>query len=118
MQANTIVLRIRAEQAAEFEQLFADEEMPIWKDMADQGSLVQASLTRVAFGSEEEDGIQLYVIYAAFTSMAGHTAHDEDPRFKAMLTKARAFQPKSPLVFGGRTLFDAGAEPSRDAARG
>jgi hypothetical protein len=40
--------------------------------------------------------------------MAGHTAHDDHPRFNAMLKTARTFQPKGPLVFGGQTIFEEG----------
>jgi hypothetical protein len=107
MQANTIVLSIRAEQADEFEAMFEAEELPVWRDLKQRGLLLKASLARVEFGSEEEEGVRHYAIYAAFESMAGHTAHDDDQRFNAFLPKARNFQPKSPLVFGGTTLFDA-----------
>lgn len=104
-QTNAIVIRIRKEQAAEFERLFEAEEIPIWDDFASRGVLLQASLTRVAFGSEESEDYQCYVIIAEFPSMAGHSAHDDDPRFNAFLKKARAFQPRGSSVWGGRTLF-------------
>ena len=107
MQANTIVLSIRAEQADEFESMFEAEELPVWRDLKERGLLLKASLARVEFGSEEQEGIRQYAIYAAFESMAGHTTHDDDQRFNKFLPKARKFQPKPPLVFGGTTLFDA-----------
>ena len=103
-QTNAIVIRIRNEQAEEFERLFEAEEIPIWDDFAARGILLHASLTRVAFGSEESDDYRCYVIIAEFPSMAGHTAHDNDPRFNAFLAKARAFQPVGPSVWGGKTL--------------
>jgi hypothetical protein len=106
MQANHIVLSIREAEAEAFEALFEAEELPIWKEMAAQGSLVAANLTRIGFGGEEEDGVRHYGLFAAFTSMAGHSAHDDDPRFKRMLVKARKMQPKPPLVFGGETIFE------------
>lgn len=106
MQANHIMLSIRESEAEEFERLFEAEELPIWKEMAAEGGLVAANLTRIEFGSEEEDGIRHYGLFVAFTSMAGHSAHDDDARFKRMLAKARKMQPKSPLVFGGETLFE------------
>jgi hypothetical protein len=109
VQANLIVLRIREDQADEFERLFGEEEMPVWQELAEQGDLVEARLVRVRFGSEEEPGIRHYGIWASFTSMAGHTAHDDHPRLQAMLRKARTFQPKSPLVFGGETIFEQAA---------
>jgi hypothetical protein len=104
-QTNAIVIRIRNEQADEFERLFEAEELRVWDDFAERGILLRASLTRVAFGSEESDEYRCYVIVAEFPSMAGHTAHDNDARFNAFLAKARAFQPKGPSVWGGRTLW-------------
>ena len=109
MQANLIVLRIREEQAEEFERLFEAEETLVWRELAERGDLVEARLVRVRFGSEEEPGIRNYGIWASFTSMAGHTAHDDHPRFKDMLAKARTFQPKPPLVWGGETIFEDGS---------
>ncbi|HET7676590.1 MAG TPA: hypothetical protein VFK38_01945 [Candidatus Limnocylindrales bacterium] len=113
MQANHIILRISADRADEFERLFEKGELPIWRDLAARGLLVHASMTRVAFGTEEREGVRHYAIYAAFTSMAGHTAHDSDPRFKAYDAEADAFQPQQPLVFGGRTLFEASGGDAR-----
>ena len=114
LQTNTIVVSIRAEQAEEFEQLFAAEELPIWDEFHADGTLVSASLTRVAYGSETKHGVQDYVIIAVFRGMSGHTRHDQDERFNAFLPKARAMQPSSPLVIGGRTLH---ARPERVESR-
>jgi hypothetical protein len=104
-QTNAIVIRIRKEQAAEFERLFEAEEIPIWDDFASRGVLLRASLTRVAFGSEESEDYRCYVIVAEFPGMDGHSAHDDDPRFNAFLKKARKLQPEGPSVWGGQTLW-------------
>lgn len=108
-QTNAIILRIRAEQAEEFERLFRAEEVPIWEDYARQGKFLQASLTRVAYGSEQERqakrGIVEYILYALVRDMAAHGDHDEDRRFQVFLKKARKFQPEQPLVWGGDTLI-------------
>jgi hypothetical protein len=109
-QTNAIVIRIRTEQAAEFERLFEAEELPIWDDFAARGVLLRGSLTRVAFGSEESEDYRCYVIIAEFPSMAGHSAHDDDPRFNAFLKKARKMQPEGPSVWGGETLWSRGAQ--------
>jgi hypothetical protein len=114
-QTNAIVIRIRKEQAAEFERLFEAEELPIWDDFAARGVLLRGSLTRVAFGSEESEDYRCYVILAEFPSMAGHTAHDDDPRFNAFLKKARKLQPEGPSVWGGETLWSRGGE-GRDSS--
>jgi hypothetical protein len=116
-QTNAIVIRIRKEQAAEFERLFEAEELPIWDDFAARGVLLGGSLTRVAFGSEESEDYRCYVIIAEFPSMAGHSAHDDDPRFNAFLKKARKLQPAGPSVWGGETLWSRGAQKPAHAAK-
>lgn len=116
-QTNAIIIRIRKEQTAEFERLFEAEEIPIWDDFAERGVLLHASLTRVGFGSEESEDYRCYVIIAEFPSMAGHSAHDDDPRFKAFLKKARALQPEGPSVWGGRTLWSRPVEAATGGRR-
>ncbi|MDQ3881419.1 MAG: hypothetical protein M3295_10160 [Chloroflexota bacterium] len=110
-QANAIIVRVRSDDAQEFERLFAAEELPIWNDMHAAGRLLSASMTRVGYGSEEEEGVQDYLIVAEFPGMAEHTAHDNDPRFTSFLAKARRFQPRSPWVWGGEILFRPDDEP-------
>lgn len=115
LQTNAIVVSIRGENVEEFETLFAAEELPIWDEFHRDGMLVSASLTRVAYGSQEKEGVQDYVILAVFHGMSGHTAHDKDDRFNAFLSKARAFQPSSPFVWGGTTIH---ARPETVASLG
>jgi hypothetical protein len=113
-QTNAIILRIRREQAKEFEQLFEAEELPIWKEFHAKGKLRAASLTRVEYGVEEDDakkgGYVAYILYAVMSDMRAHTEHDEDERFKAFLEKARRMQPEGPSVWGGRTIYRMNAE--------
>ncbi len=109
-QANAIVLRIRNEQANEFESLFEAEELPIWDEFTAEGKFLKARLARIEFGTEERDDVTLYLIYAEVPSMAEHSAHDSDPRFNAFLAKARQFQPEGPSVFGGTVVFEREAK--------
>jgi len=104
MQTNAIVIHVRSEEADAFEKLFAQEELPIWDEFHANGTLISASLTRVTYGSEKEEGVQDYVILAVFRGMAGHTSHDEDARFNAFLPKAKLMQSSGPYVWGGRTI--------------
>lgn len=104
LQTNAIVVSIRAEQADEFERLFAAEELPIWDEFHADGTLISASLTRVESGSQETEGVQDYVIIAVFHGMSGHRRHDQDARFNAFLPRAKAMQPSSPFVWGGTTI--------------
>jgi hypothetical protein len=110
-QTNVIVLRIREEQAEEFEQLFREEELPIWHEYTEAGKFLHAVLSRVEFGSEQRAGIRHYALVVEVPGMAEHGQHDSDPRFEAFLEKARKFQPEPPLVFGGTTLIKAPETP-------
>jgi len=74
-QANAIIVRIRKEEAAEFERLFEAEELPLWEELSSEGKFLQARLARVEYGSEERDDIALYLIYAEVPSMAEHSQH-------------------------------------------
>jgi hypothetical protein len=105
-QANAIVIRIRKDQAGEFERLFEAEELPIWDEFSGQGKFLKARLARIEYGSEERDDVALYLIYAEVPSMTEHSAHDRDPRFGAFLEKARQLQPEPPSVFGGDIIFE------------
>ena len=106
--ANAIIVRIRASEAQEFEQLFEAEELPIWDKYTADGMFLKARLARMQYGSEERVDVVLSLIYAEVPSMAEHSAHDRDPRFNAFLQKARRFQPEPPSVFGGDITFHRG----------
>jgi hypothetical protein len=107
-QANAIIIRIRSEEAEEFERLFEAEELPIWDEFSAEGKFLKARLARIEYGTEERDDVALYLIYAEVPSMREHSAHDRDPRFNAFLEKARQFQPEPPSVFGGDIIFERG----------
>jgi hypothetical protein len=111
-QINGIVLSIREEQADEFEALFKAEEYPTWLRIADAGELIYASLTRVAFGTHQKEGVRHYLVVAEFRTMKGHTMHDDDPGFNAYNEKADRFQPAEPFVFGG---FSVARYPAEEA---
>jgi hypothetical protein len=109
-QTNVIVLRIARDRAREFEALFEREQYPNWRKHKASGGFLSASLTRIEFGSEQDDAQRgryvNYVVVAVVRDMDAHTAHDDDPAFKAYDEKAEAFQPEGPSVWGGTTLFE------------
>jgi hypothetical protein len=107
-QANAIIVRIRSNEAQEFERLFEAEELPVWDELSAAGKFLSARLARVQYGSEQRDDVVLYLIYAEVPSMAEHSEHDSDPRFEAFLEKARRLQPEPPSVFGGDVIFQRG----------
>jgi hypothetical protein len=102
-----LVIRIRAEQAGEYERLFEQSELPRWRDYHQRGQFKQARIFRSAFGSHQSEGIANYVI-AVEMEGEGHHEHDHDPGFKEFNRQADAFQPEEPFVFGGVPLFEVG----------
>jgi len=102
-----LVIRVRAEQTNDYEQLFAESELPRWRDYHDRGLFTRACIFRSAFGSHESTGIANYVIVVE-TEGEGHHVHDTDPGFKEFNRQADAFQPEEPFVFGGEPLFAVG----------
>ena len=105
MQSIAIILRIAADRVAEFEAMFQAEEIPIWDDFTARGLFTECSLTRVSGGGETPEGIQDYILHIVATE-EGHTAHDDDPRFKSFLQQAQHLQPRQPLVWFGDPIFE------------
>jgi hypothetical protein len=91
-QTNAIILRIKADRAKEFEQLFKKHQYPNWVKHHAKGGMLAASLTRVEYGIEEED------------------AKRGDPDFKEWDEMAEQFQVEGPSVWGGRTILEIGLE--------
>ena len=102
-----LVIKIRTEQAGDYERLFEDEELPRWRDYQQRGLFKSARIFRSAFGTEERDGVANYVIVVE-SEGEGHHEHDNDPGFQAFNERADAFQPEDPFVFGGEPLFSVG----------
>jgi hypothetical protein len=59
---DVIVIHIRAEQAAEYERLFAESELPRWRDFKARGAFLSARISRVAFGTDNRQDVVKYVI--------------------------------------------------------
>ena len=107
-EATAIVLHVDRDRAAEFEALFAREELPIWDDFVSRGRFLQATLVRAAGGNQRQDGIQDYILYVLAAEGSAHGEHDDDRRFNAFLEKARLLQPQPPLVWYGEKVFERG----------
>lgn len=102
-----LVIRIRAQQAKEYERLFEQSELPRWRDYNQRGLFKRARIFRSGFGSHEKKGIANYVIVVE-SEGEGHHEHDNDPGFQEFNRQADAFQPEEPFVFGGEPLFEVG----------
>jgi hypothetical protein len=94
---DVIVIHIRAEQAAEYERLFAEHELPRWREYKARGAFISARISRVAFGTDGRGDIAKYAIVVEVPSHAEHSEHE----FNRL---ADAFQPEHPLVYGGEVL--------------
>ena len=109
MHTASIVLNIAADKAAEFERGFKEYELPTHRDLYERGLLVMSVLARVDdIATQPVEGATQYLVIAVFKDHEGHTAHDNDPRFKAWNTKADAYQIEGPIVFGGNTIVNVG----------
>ena len=76
---DVIVIHIRAEQAAEYERLFAENELPRWRDYKARGAFLSARISRVAFGTDNRQDVIKYVIAVEVPGHAAHSEHDADP---------------------------------------
>ena len=101
---DVIVVRIRAEQAAEYERLFTEHELPRWREYKERGAFLSARMFRAAFGTDRRDDVISYVIAVEVPSHEQHSQHDADPGFQEFDRLADAFQPENPLVYGGEVL--------------
>jgi hypothetical protein len=105
----SIVLNIAADKADEFERGFREYELPTHRDLYERSLLVMSLLARVDdIATQPVEGAQQYLVVAVFKDHEGHTAHDNDPRFKAWNKKADAYQIEGPIVFGGNTIVNVG----------
>jgi hypothetical protein len=107
-QVNVIVIHIRAEQAAEYERLFAEHELPRWRDYHGRGKFLNARLFRSQYGTDERRDVAKYVIVAELSGMEAHEEHDRDPGFQEFNRMADMLQPEEPLVYGGNLIHSVG----------
>jgi hypothetical protein len=107
-QINVIIVHVRAEQARDFERLFAERQLPRWRDYHSRGKFLNARVFKSQFGSDSRPNVTKYVIVVEVPSMAEHSEHDADPEFHEYDRMADQFQPEQPLVYGGDLLHSVG----------
>lgn len=107
-QVNVIVIHVRADQAKEYEALFAERQLPRWREYQARGTFLSARFFRSQFGSDERRTVAKYVIVVEVPSMAEHAEHDADPDFQEFDRLADRFQPEGPLVYGGDLIHAVG----------
>ncbi len=77
-----IHIRIRAEQAAEYERLFAERELPRWREYKARGAFISARISRAAFGTDQREDVAKYVIAVEVPTHAEQSEHDANPGFQ------------------------------------
>src|SRR5215813_13997660 len=93
---DVIIIHIRAEQAAEYERLFAEMELPRWREFKERGAFLSARISRVSFGTDERDGVVNYAIVVELPGHEQHSEHDGDPGFQEFNRLADLLQPEDP----------------------
>ena len=101
---DVIIIHIRAEQAAEYERLFAEHELPRWREYKARGAFLSARISRVAFGTDDRKDVVKYAIAVEVPDHTAHSEHDADPGFQEFNRLADMLQPEDPLVYGGELL--------------
>jgi hypothetical protein len=101
---DVIIIHIRPEQAEEYERLFAEQELPRWREYKAKGAFISARISRVAFGTDNRENVVKYAIAVEVPSHAEHSEHDADPGFQEFNRLADLLQPENPLVYGGQVL--------------
>ena len=104
-QTNAIILRFQEKHTAEFERMFKDEVVPLWRKFKKEGKFLNASLTPVTGGWSPPKGQRYYILHVEVPSMEEHEEFDSDPVFTRFLEKARRLQAEEPYVWLGETLY-------------
>jgi hypothetical protein len=107
-QVNVIVIHIRAEQAADYERAFEEDELPRWRQYHAEGKFLSGRFFRSEYGTDERGEVAKYVIVVEVPSMAEHSAHDADPGFQDFDRRMDAYEPEHPLVYGGDLVHSVG----------
>src|SRR5436309_15671812 len=97
-QVNVIVIHVRAKQAAEYEKLFVERQLPRWRDYQQRGKFISARFFRSQFGSEEQKSVVKYVIVVEVPSRTEDHEHDSDPVFEWVDRQAEALRPAGARV--------------------
>ena len=104
METIAVVLSVGKDHQAAFERGFAEQELPVWRDLMSRGSLLRATLSRLDISTQPVEGATQYLVVAIFATGEGHGEHDDHPGFQAWNARADAYQVGPALAFGGETI--------------
>jgi hypothetical protein len=108
METIAVVLNVRTEQVDEFLTGFRAHEVPVWKDLAERGLLLRATISRLDISTRPVPGATQLMVVAVFATGEGHHAHDGHPGFEAWNRIADEYQVGDAMALGGETLIALG----------
>jgi hypothetical protein len=108
METIGVVLNVDSDQVDEFLAGFRAHEVPIWEELAERGTLLRASISKLDISSRPVAGSTQFLIVAVFATGEGHHEHDSHPGFEAWNKIADTFQIGEALAFGGETVISLG----------
>ena len=93
---DVIVIHIRAEQAAEYERLFAERELPRWREYKERGAFISARISRTAFGTDQREDVAKYVIVVEVPTHAQHSRARRRPWVPGVQPSRRRVSARGP----------------------
>jgi hypothetical protein len=112
MELDVIIIHIRAGQAAEYERLFAERELPRWRGYKARGAFLSARISRVAFGTDDRQDVIKYAIAVEVPGHASHSEHDADPGFQELNRLADLLQPETRWYTAERCCTPSDPQPT------
>ena len=110
METIGVVLNVESGKVDEFLAGFRSHEVPVWRDLADRGSLLRATISRLDISSRPVAGATQFLIVAVCATGEGHHEHDSHPGFEAWNKIADTYQLGDALAFGGETVLALGED--------
>ena len=99
---DVIMIHIRADQAAEYKRLFAERELPRWREYKARGAFLSARISRVAVDTDDRQGGIKYAVAVEVPRHAPHSEHDADPGFQEFKPTRQPPATEEPLAYRGK----------------
>jgi hypothetical protein len=110
METIAVVLNVDSAKVDEFLAGFRSHEVPVWRDLADRGLLLRASISRLDISSRPVAGATQFMVVAVFATGEGHHEHDRHPGFEAWNKIADTYQIADAMALGGETVLALGED--------
>src|SRR5260370_8760540 len=94
-EVDVIVVHVRGEEAAEYERLFAERELPRWREYKERGAFISARIFRAAFGTDRRQDIAKYVIAVEVPATPSTASTTLIPGFRSSAGSPTHSRPRS-----------------------